>query len=60
MKQVVNNTETSVELALLEGSIALFPALISAIDNASASVQMETYIFDLTASGTDVAYWYAS
>lgn len=56
MKQVVNNTETSVELALLEGSIALFPALIAAIDNASASVQMETYIFDLTASGTEVAF----
>jgi cardiolipin synthase A/B len=56
MKQVVNNTETSVELALLEGSIALFPALIAAIDNAQKSVQMETYIFDLTASGTDVAF----
>jgi cardiolipin synthase A/B len=55
MKQAVNHTEASVGLELLEGSIALFPALIAAIDNAQKSVQMETYIFDLTASGADVA-----
>lgn len=55
MKQVVNNIEASIGLELLEGSIALFPSLIAALDNALASVQMETYIFDLTASGTNVA-----
>jgi cardiolipin synthase A/B len=55
MKQAGNNTATSVGLELLEGSIALFPALIAAVDNAKNSVQMETYIFDLTASGADVA-----
>ncbi len=55
MKQVVSNIDASIGLALLEGSIALFPALIAAIDNALTSVQMETYIFDLTASGADVA-----
>ncbi len=43
------------DLQLLEGSIAFFPSLIASIDNAQKSVQMETYIFDLTASGTDVA-----
>lgn len=55
MKQVEKNIEASIGLELLEGSIALFPALIAAIDIAMTSVQMETYIFDLTASGTDVA-----
>jgi cardiolipin synthase A/B len=55
MKQAVNNTGASVGLELLEGSMALFPALIAAIDNARISVQMETYIFDLTASAADVA-----
>lgn len=43
------------ELLLLEGSIAFFPSLITAIDNAEKNVHLETYIFDLTASGTDVA-----
>jgi cardiolipin synthase A/B len=43
------------DLQLLEGSIAFFPSLIASIDDAQNSVQMETYIFDLTASGTDVA-----
>lgn len=55
MKQVEKHIEASIGLELLEGSIALFPALIAAIDIAMTSVQMETYIFDLTASGTDVA-----
>ena len=55
MKQAVKHTEASAGLELLEGSIALFPALIAAVDNAQISVQMETYIFDLTASGADVA-----
>ena len=47
--------ENSSELQLLEGSVAFFPSLIAAVDNAKKSVQMETYIFDFTASGTDVA-----
>jgi cardiolipin synthase A/B len=48
-------TEKATDLQLLEGSAAFFPSLISAIDHAKKSVQLETYIFDLTASGTDVA-----
>jgi cardiolipin synthase A/B len=41
---------------LLEGSRAFFPALISAIDAAAREVLLETYIFDFTGSGADVAY----
>jgi cardiolipin synthase A/B len=43
------------ELLLLEGSTAFFPSLIAALDNAKKNVQLETYIFDLTGGGTDVA-----
>ena len=43
-------------LRLLEGSGELFPALIEAIDAAQAEVLLETYIFDFTGSGADVAY----
>ncbi len=42
-------------LSLLEGSTQFFPALIASLDAARHTVQMETYIFDLTLSGTDVA-----
>lgn len=55
MENTVQSLVNSSELQLLEGSIAFFPSLIAAIDNAQKSVQMETYIFDLTASGADVA-----
>jgi cardiolipin synthase A/B len=41
---------------LLEGSRAFFPALIAAIDAAAREVLLETYIFDFTGSGSDVAY----
>ncbi len=55
----MHNKEQSVakssDLQLLEGSIAFFPSLIATIDNAQKSVQMETYIFDVTANGADVA-----
>lgn len=43
-------------LLLLEGSRAFFPALIAAIDGAQREVLLETYIFDFTGSGADVAY----
>jgi cardiolipin synthase A/B len=48
-------TKTSVALQLLEGSRELFPAIVASINNANHSVQMETYIFDLTASGATIA-----
>lgn len=40
---------------LLQGSEQYFPALIAAIDGATQWVQLETYIFDLHYSGSDVA-----
>ena len=55
MKNAAQLLEDKTELQLLEGSIAFFPSLITAIDSAEKSVQLETYIFDLTASGADVA-----
>jgi cardiolipin synthase len=43
-------------LQLLEGSREFFPALVEAIDSAHAEVLLETYIFDFTGAGADVAY----
>jgi cardiolipin synthase len=47
--------EPDYSLKLLEGSTQFFPELIASLDAALHTVQMETYIFDLTASGADVA-----
>lgn len=44
------------QLQLLEGSRALFPALVEAIDAAQREVLLETYIFDFNGSALDVAY----
>lgn len=55
MEHTEQLTETHADLLLLEGSTAFFPSLIAAIDSAAQSIQLETYIFDLTASGSDVA-----
>ncbi|MBC5781751.1 cardiolipin synthase ClsB [Ramlibacter sp. USB13] len=43
-------------LQLLEGSRAFFPALVAAIDGAAREVLLETYIFDATGSGAEIAY----
>ena len=42
-------------LELLEGSRALFPALVTAMDAAQHVVRLETYIFDFTGAGAEVA-----
>lgn len=42
-------------LELLQGAAELFPALVAAIDAARSEVRLETYIFDFTAAGADVA-----
>jgi cardiolipin synthase A/B len=55
MENIAQSFKTASELQLLEGSISFFPSLIADIDNALKSVQLETYIFDLTASGSEVA-----
>jgi cardiolipin synthase A/B len=44
------------EVRLLEGSREYFPALVAAIDAARIEVLLETYIFDFTGSGAEVAY----
>jgi cardiolipin synthase len=43
------------EVQLLEGSVEYFPALIATIGAARHRVRLETYIFDLTGSGADIA-----
>ncbi len=55
MGNLVPSLENSRNLQLLEGSISFFPSLIADIDKAQKSVQLETYIFDPTASGAHVA-----
>ena len=40
---------------LLQGAQELFPALIEAMDAALSDIQFETYIFDFTGAGTQVA-----
>lgn len=40
---------------LLQGGHEFFPALIRAIDHARSDVHLETYIFDFTGAGTEVA-----
>ena len=47
------NSDFSLEL--LEVTTQFFPALITSLDAAQHTVQMETYIFDLTQSGAHVA-----
>ncbi|HSV54438.1 MAG TPA: cardiolipin synthase ClsB [Burkholderiaceae bacterium] len=44
------------QIALLQGSQEFFDALIKAMDRAKHEVRLETYIFDFTASGADVAH----
>lgn len=43
------------QIELLQGSVELFPALVEALDAAMHSLHMETYIFDFTDTGADVA-----
>ena len=42
-------------IALLQGAAELFPALVRAMDAATADIQFETYIFDCTGAGEQVA-----
>lgn len=43
------------QVRLLQGAEELFPALIAAMDAAMSDIQFETYIFDFTGAGADVA-----
>ncbi|MDO9358004.1 MAG: cardiolipin synthase ClsB [Polaromonas sp.] len=51
----MNPLHRSEALQLLEGGEQYFPALIAAINDAAAWVQLETYIFDVHRSGGEVA-----
>ena len=42
-------------VCLLQGALELFPALIRALDDAQVAIQLETYIFDCTGAGAEVA-----
>ena len=42
-------------ITLLQGTVEMFPALVHAMDAAQHRIQFETYIFDLTGGGTQVA-----
>jgi cardiolipin synthase A/B len=44
------------DLRLLQGSVALFPALVECIDAARREVLLETYIFDFTGRAAEVAH----
>jgi cardiolipin synthase len=51
----VTEKRSLVELTLLKGSTEFFPALIAAMDLAQTEILLETYIFDFTAQGEQVA-----
>ncbi|MBA2673299.1 phospholipase D-like domain-containing protein, partial [Ramlibacter sp.] len=55
MSQGASPLRSGHDLRLLVGSGEYFPALVAAIDAARAEVRLETYIFDFTGSGADVA-----
>ena len=42
-------------VCLLQGALELFPALIRALEDAQVAIQLETYIFDCTGAGAEVA-----
>ncbi|MDR2334928.1 MAG: cardiolipin synthase ClsB [Burkholderiaceae bacterium] len=43
------------EVRLLQGTVEFFPSLVADMDAAKDCIQFETYIFDCTASGEDIA-----
>jgi cardiolipin synthase len=43
------------QVRLLQGSSEFFAALMAAMDAATKQVRLETYIFDFTGSGADMA-----
>jgi cardiolipin synthase len=56
MAQRIPPLRSGHHLQLLEGSGELFPSMVSAIDSALIEVRLETYIFDFSGSGAEVAY----
>jgi cardiolipin synthase len=56
MSQALPPLRAGHEVRLLQGSVEFFPALIEAMDAARREVLLETYIFDFTGEGAEVAY----
>jgi cardiolipin synthase len=56
MRHAIPPMRAGHRLQLLEGSRAFFPALVAAIDAAAREVLLETYIFDATGQGAEIAY----
>jgi cardiolipin synthase len=56
MRHAIPPMRAGHRLQLLEGSRAFFPALVAAIDAATREVLLETYIFDATGQGAEIAY----
>ena len=51
----MNPSSSASHITLLEGSRALFPAMIQAMDGARHEIHLETYIFDFQGAAADVA-----
>lgn len=54
-RRLVSRARSGHQLQLLEGAREFFPALVAALDAAQHRIHFETYIFDFTGSGADVA-----
>ena len=51
----MNPISSAAHISLLEGSRALFPAMIQAMDGARHEIHLETYIFDFHGAAAEVA-----
>ena len=51
----MNPSSSASHITLLEGSRALFPAMIQAMDGARHEIHLETYIFDFHGAAAEVA-----
>ena len=51
----MNPSSSAAHITLLEGSRALFPAMIQAMDGARHEIHLETYIFDFHGAAAEVA-----
>ncbi|MFT3813930.1 MAG: cardiolipin synthase ClsB [Acidovorax sp.] len=55
MKRTRTEYTSGNHVELLQGAVELFPALVHAMDAAQTSIHLETYIFDPTGTGAEVA-----
>jgi cardiolipin synthase len=55
VKRAAAEFTSAPRVQLLQGAVELFPALVREMETASTSIQFETYIFDVTGAGAEVA-----